>query len=306
MTVFSKVIKLFQKKENFSKNLVGWEIPLSNESKLMSFIETQAYLENSIDHIGCSIKLEFENNTISKITHFDDGVIDNTSTKRDQKKIDKMNSSHMKFEKTEGNLIFQITKKKKGLHQIGGIAPESLTIPTTKNIGKFQYLGYISHEDDYFKWLSFKFYIVCPIYLNFDTLFLDYSNPNKPTIYNKKELNDCDTSYDCINNESYIVYKDYPFGLEGVYGFGNAMGHTGVPNWLQYPNIPRCPKTGKTMKFLCQLNSYGGIMVKETNINPNKKNMKAYFKKLNFAIDGDLYVFVEPSSKMACYIIQNT
>jgi hypothetical protein len=84
------------------------------------------------------------------------------------------------------------------------------------------------------------------------------------------------------------------------------MAHSGIPEWIQYPYFPRCPKTNKILRFVCQLKSFGGVMVEETNAVFKDKHYKSYFNKLNFWSDGDLFVFFEPESKVACYFIQNT
>jgi hypothetical protein len=58
------------------------------------------------------------------------------------------------------------------------------------------------------------------------------------------------------------------------------------------------------MKFLCQLN--GGVTAKRTNVEPKNESYIQYYEELNFWGDGDLFVFFEPTSKVACYFIQNT
>lgn len=57
------------------------------------------------------------------------------------------------------------------------------------------------------------------------------------------------------------------------------------------------------MKFLCQL--HNGSKMKSSNIVPESDWNKNYFDELNFC-GGDLYVFFEPVSKVACYFIQYT
>lgn len=87
-----------------------------------------------------------------------------------------------------------------------------------------------------------------------------------------------------------------------------GIGHTAVPNWIQYPDIPTCPKSNKTMKLLCQL-TYDGvddIKTKLTNVKPEDEWYKQYFENMNFWGDGDLYIFFEPESKVMCFIIQHT
>ena len=58
------------------------------------------------------------------------------------------------------------------------------------------------------------------------------------------------------------------------------------------------------MKFLCQF--IGGVRTKRTNVEPKKEFYRRYYEKLDFWGGGYLYVFFEPTSKVACYFIQNT
>jgi len=127
-----------------------------------------------------------------------------------------------------------------------------------------------------------------------------------PQVINTAELDDCETSYDFLDSKFQIHYKEYKCRYEGAFDYGYGIAHSGIPNWIQNPIYPRCPKTDKLMKFVCQIKSTGGIMAASSNVSTKDKFMKSYFKKLNFWGDGDLFVFFEPSSKTACYFIQNT
>ena len=61
------------------------------------------------------------------------------------------------------------------------------------------------------------------------------------------------------------------------------------------------------MRFLCKL-TYDGLDVKtkRTNVNPKDEWFKQYFESMNFWGDGDLYIFFELESNIACFLIQNT
>lgn len=48
------------------------------------------------------------------------------------------------------------------------------------------------------------------------------------------------------------IHKQLTIATEKSNNF-ESVGFTGVPNCIQYPDIPTCPKSKKTMKFLCQL-----------------------------------------------------
>lgn len=85
-----------------------------------------------------------------------------------------------------------------------------------------------------------------------------------------------------------------------------CIGIAGKPEWLQGAEIPLCPKTKQPMTFLCQLGSFSGIKAKFSNVTPQQEYEKQYFEKLNFWCDGNLYIFIEPTSKTMCYTMQNT
>lgn len=177
-------------------------------------------------------------------------------------------------------------------------------MPDNKCVVPFQYLGYIDNQDKNFSWLPFKIHLTCPIYLNIGNVFLDYTNQNKPTIINREEVKNADTSYDDdLNQNSEIVFNEMKISFIEDVEF-SVTGHSGIPNWIQYPDIPICPKSKKRMKFLCQLN--GGVTAKRTNVEPKDEWYRHYYEELNFWGDGDLFVFFEPTSKVACYFIQNT
>ena len=70
---------------------------------------------------------------------------------------------------------------------------------------------------------------------------------------------------------------------------GNLFRIGGLPTWIQEPEIPNAPETGRKMQFLLQLNSYlpdieGG--------------------SLQFGDSGLLYVFWDSESRVSCHFIQ--
>ncbi len=52
----------------------------------------------------------------------------------------------------------------------------------------FQYLSFINNEDPIFNCLPFTIHLTCPIFLNIEQVFLDYTNPNLPVLINKEEV----------------------------------------------------------------------------------------------------------------------
>ncbi len=84
---------------------------------------------------------------------------------------------------------------------------------------------------------------------------------------------------------------------------GNGTAWTGMPSFFQTPHIPKCPKSGKTMRFLCQL--VGGPKIARANVVAKEEFYQKDYDKLNFWSDGHLYIFIEPESKVLCGYIRN-
>jgi hypothetical protein len=212
----------------------------------------------------------------------------------------------LKYQDLPIHKMYDFIQDDNGVHQIGGEFPSGFAVPENKFVVPFQYLGYISNQDKTFDWLPFKLHMICPIFLNFESLFLDYSDPSSPTILNQKQVEKADTSFDDdLNAETEIVYNELRFNTKDIGNYAFGIGQTGVPRWLQHHDIPRCPKTSRTMRFLCQLQG-NGVTAQRTNVTPKDEYYRHYYEELNFWGDGDLFVFFEPTSKIACYFIQNT
>jgi hypothetical protein len=276
--------------------LAGWEVYLNGDQQCENFIATQITNKATIQKLYRGIELIFENNKLIKAYTYKEGNREDRELKSDE--------LGLTYKENEENRILQLVEDKNGLHQLGGEIPNDFQLPENNCVVPFQYLGYIDNADENFNWLPFKMHLTCPIFLNIGNVFLDYANANKPTIINRDEVEKADTSYgDDLNQHSEIVFNEMKFSFIEKEEF-SGTGHSGFPNWIQYPHIPMCPKSGKRMKFLCQLN--GGVNAKRTNVEPHDESWRRYYEELNFWEDGDLFVFFEPTSKVACYFIQNT
>jgi hypothetical protein len=271
--------------------LAGWDVELDGGPHCEDFIATQITTEETIKHLSTGIELVFENEKLVKAFDYGDGK---KKTRRLRKE-----EIGLAFKKFPENHIYQFKEAGRGKHQLGGEAPRGFTMPACNSAVPFQYLGYIDNTDSIFRWLPFKVHLTCPIYLNVMNVFIDYSDPMKPTVINREEVEEADTSYDELTKDSEIVFESTKFNFVEDVEFA-YIGNAGIPNWIQASDIPRCPKSGERMKFLCQLN--GGVAVKRSNVD----DPGDYFGEMNFWGDGDLFVFFQPESKVACYFIQNT
>ena len=86
----------------------------------------------------------------------------------------------------------------------------------------------------------------------------------------------------------------------------DVVAIAGKPHWTQSTELPQSPKSSKKMQFVCQLMSNGPITAKDKNFKSDDDYYEKLFTELNFWCDGDLKIFFEPKSKVACYFIQNT
>lgn len=289
---------IFNRQNKITKSifLAGWEVHLNGDQQCENFIATQITNKETVKKLYSGIELIFKDAKLIEAYDYEEG-----NRKKRELGIDEIG---LKYKEFEENRILQLVEDEYGLHQLGGAIPNGFQLPENNCIVPFQYLGFINNQDKNFNWLPFKINLTCPIYLNIDKVFLDYSNPNNPIIINREEVEKVDASYEYdLNQNTEIIFNEMKFSFIEEKEF-SGVGHSGLPNWMQYPDIPLCPKSGKRMKFLCQLN--GGVTVKTTNIEPKDEWSRYYYEELNFGGDGELFVFFEPMSKVACYFIQNT
>ncbi len=202
---------------------------------------------------------------------------------------------------------YELVRNENGKHQIGGETPLDFIIPYNEFIAGFQYLGFIDNTDPLFSWLPFKVNLIHPIYTDEYSVYLDYANPNNPLIIEPKDTAASTSVFDEIDENSKIIFEGVKVSAEEKDEIDEfeSIGICGEPDWLQEAEIPKCPKSGKPMKFLCQLGSFNNIKATYSNVEPTA-GMEQYFENLNFWCDGDLYIFIEPTSKTMCYTMQNT
>jgi hypothetical protein len=205
----------------------------------------------------------------------------------------------------------QFIQDDNGLHQLGGNIPADFIIPKNEFLGGFQYLGFINNVDKHFEWLPFPLHLIAPIFTDFDYVYLDYENPSQPKIIYPTNSEEVTSPFDELTKDSYVVYNKEYFSLTPFEGINDdnefdIVGIAGNPHWTQSAEWPTCPKSNKKMEFVCQLTSYGPITAKEKNFKGESDYDEELFSRLNFWCDGDLKVFFEPGSKIACYFIQNT
>lgn len=286
------------KAENESSQfLAGWEVKLDGKEHCVSFLETHTTTKEIAEGFYAHIELTYNKN----------GVLERAEKRDEDGNIeDMLIGKGMQRKDYRLNPIFNFFHHPNAESHLGGSVPKYFEIPKNNCPGSFQYLGKISKNSIGFSWLPHDIDLICPIYMDIDTVWLDYSDHNAPTIINLEEVNTLTSAYGDLMEDSFIEYEKVPFSVIKGTQLAFDLGHSGLPNWIQFSDIPRCPRTHKTMRFLCQLYSSDLVLTSKTNIEPESEWYKQYFDKMNFWGDGDLFVFFEPDSKVACYIIQNT
>ncbi len=276
--------------------LAGWEVRLDNEEHCQSFFETQITSQETALSFYSHIELEYDEN----------GVLERAITKdEDGNEKELIIHNEIKLKDYRINSIINFYIDDNGLNQLGGKSPYNFKIPSNDCPGSFQYLGRISNQSIGYEWLPFELNLISPIYMDMDKIWLDYSNPHEPVVLNLEEVNSLSTAYDDLKSDSFIEYKKQAFVTIEETSIVFDKVHSGIPNWTQFSDIPRCPKTNKTMRFLCQIQS-GAVKTEKSNIVPKDSFYNSYFDNMDFWGGGDMYVFFEPESKIACYFIQNT
>ncbi|MDI9871896.1 hypothetical protein [Flectobacillus roseus] len=276
--------------------LAGWDVRLNGDIQCNNYIATQITTEEVVKNLTCGLELIFENEKLVEAFDYEEGTQYPRLLLADEKGFS--------YPDYQPNNLLQIVETQEGLHQLGGEVPSEFKLPESNSSVPFQYFGFISNEDANFNWLPFHVHLICPIYLNIEKVFLDYTFPYHPTIINKLEIESAETVYEeNIGKDSEIVFEEVKYNFHESLKW-SQYGHAGVPIWKQFPKIPVCPKSGKLMKLLCQLD--GTLKVKRSNIAPNDDWDEQYFEELDFSEVGSLYIFFEPSSQIACYLIQNS
>lgn len=198
-----------------------------------------------------------------------------------------------------------------GLHSVGGVPPHGFQMPSHPDLPvSCQYIAKISQKDPVFNWIPFEvLHLVYPLFVSTGPLFMDYSNPLSPKIIETTVM--MDHTFKCVTTKTILEYEHHSFEVKGLAEDpsdcrNDNLGNTGIPFWIQHPEHPRCPVSGRLMRFLCSLESGISKIVRKENVGPEDASIQRYLDVINFWCDGCLFVFVEPETKIVCMLIQNT
>lgn len=293
---------------------LGWEVELIGDERTERFLRAQIVSENTAKGLGRFLELTFDENgkLIAAVYVNEDGP-DAESYKS------ALDSGKQLFAEYPLNKVFEFVPDPEGINRIGGETPQNFVIPKTSSGFPVQYIGMLNHHDPAFgEILEFDLHLVCPIYLGFPELWVDYSDSTHPVIFGDEEVLASSSSFDFDENTE-IVFEEITFSTQ-PWPSERFGGHTGAATWIQGPDIPVCPKSGEPMQLICQLGD-GDLMWKDDkppkSVIPNTKRhnvelseensyLARYIEKMDFWGSGDLYVFYCPGSKVVRYLIQNT
>ena len=269
-------------------------------------------------HIHCGIEdlvtgsdyytiLEYKNRILNRVAYYEYGEL---SERAFAEYLAEGAIGSFKYVDANPSKFYVMEQSNSGSISIGGNS-KSIVLPSIACQGTFQYLGVLTAGSEAWTWLDFDFHLMAPILLDFNLLWMDYSEPESPVILNKDEIEKVGSAYDDIlTTTSFIEYNEVRTQLKIENEVGEhereALGYAGLPVWFQGEMMPRCVKTGKRMKFLCQLTSSDMVKAADRNFDINDEFIEERLQSLDFWGGGALYVFLQPESKIACYTIQTT
>lgn len=282
--------KLFAKNRLDTQYLIIPEINFYDSDEFLDIVFAHNVEYSTATNFDSYRILEFENGKLTKAYDFEDQL----KTERILLKSEK----GLPFNDVVKNKFLTIVPNKNGVNQLGGILPQDINFTNVSNVS-FQYLGFISDENRNLEFVNKKIHLVAPIYSDFERIYIDYSLESEIKILDTEEnITDIENLYDEIQNKNEeVIFDIQKFDLKEEFILGD-IGHSGIPLWVQYPEIPKCPKTGMTMKFLLQLNSGPKILESPQNFPEDIMEFSGG--------NGNLYIFYCPESKIACYINQTS
>lgn len=267
---------------NESIYLGGWEVDFNNKEELRDFIIQHRLNKEGFDvftAIQSGLEIITENGKIVEILN--------------QLGDEKVSGPlELSIPESESHKLFWLRPSSSGQHQLGGKIPNNLKIVTDDSFRPY-YLGHLNCKDEYFSWLGLgKLHLFYPLYFYSDPTFIDYTDELKPELLNEGNKSEYRPEKH-LSSLKFDATEDVT--IAEVENESNPIHQCGVPLWHQYPELPKCPKTGELMKFVCSIASTRRINIMKKGIFGSKKTDEF----LMFGDMGTLYVFFHPTSKIA-------
>lgn len=294
---------MIKREQNLTKYLAGWEVDFEDMEEAKRFLQTHAVDRKGFDFfktVNFALELKMtKQGTIDCFEYQPGGYI--------KKKAEDIRLPDIDWEEHK---LFFLKKSTVGQHAVGGEKPPGLELPYHPNLKtSFQYMGCIDGTDPYFQWVDTpELHILFPVYeCNFG-IYLDWNEPNHPVVLNPETFDPAwwDESVEGYENVVFESTRYVSTTEIDMKPFENAATPDdilvcGIPIWIQYPEIPVCPKTNETMKYVCAINSDNEIKIKSSC---RVKNLPFSDEYLCFGDYGKLFVFYHPDSKIMHVNIQ--
>ena len=278
--------------------LNGFDVPPTYYVPYHEFLRQHAISQFAAQQMGYAVELIFEDDCLTAALLYEDGDTQELELNPDQRGLP--------YVAVEPHALYELQPVPTAPSYLGGTPPPGVQLPEFDFVAPFQYLGMLARREPAFDWLPFDLHLMAPLYLNFDGLFVDYTDPHAPRVLDEAALAKIDNSFsEILRSDTVVEFSKTPVALERVVAYGAEFGQVGVPSWIQHPQLPICPKSGKPLRFLVQLGLDAKLKTVRTNV-PSDYRFHHSFEHLNFWGDGDLYVFFEPESRVAYYLIQHT
>ena len=291
----------------------AYSVNLTNEQDFRKLINTQGIFEEEFEIKrktgSTSLQLRYDDNFLSQIKCIDEFNDEEIELNEGARKF-------RYFEQNKNRINFLIPSDNNSHSYLGEDTQEEFKVPIHESIKvPFQIIGKLSGKDQVFNWLPFEdFYITYPLFSSIaDFLFLDYSNPVAPKLLG--EYPNVEYPFGEMENNGVHKFQKTNLKVRSIKNLRKEedldfdywyFGTTGVPSWIQHPEIPVCPIGGKTMKFIGQIRTNKSIKVKDSNLISNEPYFDEYANHLCFWGSGELYVFIEPESRIVGMLIQDS
>jgi len=217
-----------------------------------------------------------------------------------------------------------------GKSQIGGAPPGDLILPEARDFASgYGYVGTLSQADPAFG-LHQDVHLIWPFFCDYHApLFLDITEPSAPKLIPRSRCEMLDAysgeavalDEDQVPEEADEIadlfeagpalprYEAYRFDMvraRDTSEFAQADGvFSGVPIWVQYPEVPLDPETGSPMRFLCQVTAQPRMVRVSARPDPGSVYHPA-FEKMDFWGAGVLFAFLSDTARTLCLLVQNS
>lgn len=278
-----------------SQYLLMWDhqFKFKNSNEAKAIIKAHIVDPKTPNRYDIGIRMTYKQNTLVKLA----SVNEEKEIRWDDRSASEQEML-IRYEDEKVNESFHLDLDSEGLHVLGGEKPDEFSYPSERFRLPYQYLGLIKASDPAFTWVQNDLHLIYPFPVGPNVMYLDYTHALKPKLMSHvdDDLND----YPEIPEDLKINIPKQQFSIKKDGFYQKKLGLAGVPKWVQNVHIPICPKSGNYMKFLLMLRSQFEIPIESSY------SHIAIDKYLNFNLDGCLYIFYDPDSKVMAYFIQNT